>query len=59
MRELWNKRVTLALETTTKQGSQLVKLKDASPMVRRMGPLYGKYMADTKTREELLTIIAN
>ena len=59
MRELWNKRVTLALETTTKQGSQFVKLKDASPMVRRMGPLYGKYMADTKTREELLTIIAN
>ncbi len=59
MRELWNKRVMLALETTTKQGSHFVKLKDASPMVRRMGPLYGKYMADTKTREELLTIIAN
>lgn len=59
MRELWNKRVTLALETATKQGSQFVKLKDASPMVRRMGPLYGKYMADIKTREELLTIIAN
>ena len=59
MRELWNKRVTTALELTTKQGSQFVKLKDASPMVRRMGPLYGKYMADPKTREELLTIIAN
>jgi tripartite ATP-independent transporter DctP family solute receptor len=58
MRELWNKRVALALETTTKQGSQFVKVKDVSPMVRRMGPLYGKYMADPKTREELLTIIA-
>ena len=59
MRELWNKRVTLALEPTAKQGSQFVKVKDASPMVRRMGPLYGKYMNDAKTRGELLTIIAN
>lgn len=59
MRDLWNKRITLALETTTRQGAQFVKVKDASPMVRRMGPLYGKYMADPKTREELLTIIAN
>jgi tripartite ATP-independent transporter DctP family solute receptor len=58
MRELWNKRVAAALEATTKQGSQFVKLRDASPMVRRMGPLYGKYMADPTTREELLTIIA-
>ncbi|MFC6283865.1 MULTISPECIES: TRAP transporter substrate-binding protein [Polaromonas] len=59
MRDLWNKRITLALETTTRQGAQFVKVKDASPMVRRMGPLYGKYMADPKTREELLTIIAD
>lgn len=58
MRELWNKRVAAALETTTKQGSQFVKVRDASPMVRRMGPLYGKYMADPTTREELLTIIS-
>ena len=59
MRELWNKRVALALDATTKQGSQFVKVRDVSPMVRRMGPLYGKYMADPTTREELLTIIAN
>jgi tripartite ATP-independent transporter DctP family solute receptor len=58
MRELWNKRVAAALETATKQGSQFVKVRDASPMVRRMGPLYGKYMADPTTREELLTIIS-
>jgi tripartite ATP-independent transporter DctP family solute receptor len=58
MRELWNKRVALALESTTKQGAQFVKVRDASPMVRRMGPLYGKYMADPTTREELLTIIS-
>jgi hypothetical protein len=27
--------------------------------VRRMAPMYGKYMADPSTREELLTIIGN
>jgi tripartite ATP-independent transporter DctP family solute receptor len=59
MRELWNKRVAAALETATKQGSQFVKVRDVSPMVRRMGPLYGKYMADPTTREELLTIISH
>ena len=59
MRDLWNKRVLSSLEATTKQGSQFVKVRDASPMVRRMGPLYAKYMADPKTREELLTIIAD
>ena len=59
MRALWNSRVTLALETATKQGSTFVKIKDVSPMVKRMSPLYGKYMADAKTREELLTIIAD
>jgi tripartite ATP-independent transporter DctP family solute receptor len=58
MRELWNKRVAAALENTTKQGSQFIKVRDVSPMVRRMGPLYGKYMADPTTREELLTIIS-
>lgn len=59
MRDLWNKRVLSSLEATTKQGAIFVKLRDASPMVRRMGPLYGKYMADPKTREELLTIVAD
>lgn len=59
MRELWNKRVALALETTTKQGSTFVRLKDSAPMVRRMAPLYNKYMTDATTRSELLTIIAN
>ncbi|MES2510752.1 MAG: TRAP transporter substrate-binding protein [Pseudomonadota bacterium] len=59
MRDLWNKRVLSSLDATTKQGAVFIKVKDASPMVRRMGPLYGKYMADHKTREELLTIIAD
>ncbi|MES2190873.1 MAG: TRAP transporter substrate-binding protein [Pseudomonadota bacterium] len=59
MRELWNKRVLSSLEATTRQGAVFVKLRDASPMVRRMGPLYGKYMADPRTREELLTIVAD
>ncbi|WP_081708511.1 TRAP transporter substrate-binding protein [Rhodoferax saidenbachensis] len=59
MRELWNKRVASAIETVTKQGVQFVRVKDVAPMVRRMSPLYGKYMADPSTREELLTIIGN
>jgi len=58
MRELWNRRVAQALETTAKQGAQFVRVKDVSPFVRRMAPLYTKYMADPTTREELLTIIA-
>jgi tripartite ATP-independent transporter DctP family solute receptor len=59
MRELWNKRVASAIETATKEGVQFVRVRDAAPMVRRMAPLYGKYMADPSTREELLTIIGN
>lgn len=59
MRELWNKRVTQAQEATIKQGAQFIRVKDVSPFVRRMSPLYAKYMNDPATREELLTIIAN
>ena len=59
MRELWNKRVASAVETASKQGVQFVRVKDVAPMVRRMAPLYGKYMADPSTREELLSIIGN
>ncbi|WP_296510569.1 TRAP transporter substrate-binding protein [Rhodoferax sp.] len=59
MRELWNKRVASAVETASKQGVQFVRVKDVAPMVRRMAPLYGKYMADPNTREELLSIIGN
>ena len=58
MRELWNKRVAQAQETVTRQGAQFTRVKDVSPFVRRMAPLYSKYMADPTTREELLTIIA-
>jgi tripartite ATP-independent transporter DctP family solute receptor len=59
MRELWNTRVNAATDTTTKAGTKFTKLKDAAPMIKRMGPLYGKYMADAATREELLTIVAD
>ena len=59
MRDLWNKRVAQAQEIASKQGSQFVRVKDISPFVRRMAPLYSKFMADPTTREELLTIVAN
>lgn len=58
MRALWTARVATALDIATKNGSTFVKPRDVSPIVRRMSPLYGKYMADPTTREELLTIIA-
>jgi tripartite ATP-independent transporter DctP family solute receptor len=58
MRDLWSKRVISAIENTSKQGSQFVRFKDSASMVRRMGPLYKKYMDDIVTRTELLTIIA-
>lgn len=57
MRDLWNKRVAMAAETATKQGVQFERVRDYAPMLRRMAPLYAKYMADPTTREELLTII--
>lgn len=59
MRELWGKRVTRALDATTKQGSQYVRPKDSASMIGRMGPLYSKYMTDPKTRAELLTILSD
>ncbi|MDR7308257.1 TRAP transporter substrate-binding protein [Rhodoferax saidenbachensis] len=59
MRELWNKRVASAIDIATKQGVQFVRVKDVAPMVRRMAPLYRKYMDDPSTREELLAIIGN
>lgn len=59
MRELWGKRVASAIDTATKQGVQFVRVKDVAPMVRRMAPLYRKYMDDPATRDEVLTIIGN
>lgn len=59
MRELWKQRVASAVETTTRQGAQFVRVKDVAPFVARMQPLYKKYMDDPVTRSELLTIIAN
>jgi tripartite ATP-independent transporter DctP family solute receptor len=59
MRDLWKRRVTVAIEATTKQGSQFVRVKDVAPFIVRMQPLYKKYMADPVTRNEVLTIIGN
>lgn len=59
MRELWNKRVALAQDITARQGSVFTaKSHDAGALIRRMAPLYGRYMADPTMREELLTIIS-
>lgn len=58
MRDLWNKRVALAQEITVREGAQFVKVRNTHPMIRRMAPLYDRYMKDPATRAELLTIIA-
>jgi len=58
MRELWNKRVTQAREVAVKGGAQFHKVSDLSSMLKKMTPLYQKYLADPQTREELLTILA-
>jgi tripartite ATP-independent transporter DctP family solute receptor len=59
MRSLWADRVKEAIEKTTKAGSSFVEMRDVHIMIRRLGPLYGKYMNDPVTRGEVLTIIAD
>lgn len=57
MRELWKRRVAAAREVTAKSGVQFTPVMDASPLVRRVAPIYKKYMSDPEIRGELLTII--
>lgn len=59
MRDLWDKRVVTARAAVTKDGAQFANVVDFSPYVRRMSPLYSKYMADPAVRGELLEIISN
>jgi tripartite ATP-independent transporter DctP family solute receptor len=58
MRSLWQQRVKQAMEITEKQGSVFVRFKDSQRMIKRMTPLYQKYMNDPITREELLLILS-
>jgi tripartite ATP-independent transporter DctP family solute receptor len=58
MRALWNRRVDEARDILAKSGVQFTRVRDYSPLVRRMRALHGKYMADPQTREQLLTILA-
>jgi tripartite ATP-independent transporter DctP family solute receptor len=58
MRALWNRRVDEARDIALKSGVQFTRVRDYSPLVRRMRALHGKYMADPQTREQLLTILA-
>jgi TRAP-type C4-dicarboxylate transport system substrate-binding protein len=57
MRKLWNLRVASAKEIVTKNGVQFAPVADSAQLVQRMGPLYGKYMADPAVRGELLSVI--
>jgi tripartite ATP-independent transporter DctP family solute receptor len=59
MRDLWEKRVATARAAVLKDGVQLANVKDFSPYIRKMSPLYGKYMGDPAVRGELFEIIGN
>lgn len=59
MRDLWNKRVTTARATVSKEGVQFVNVSDFSPFVKKMNPLYTKFMSDPAIRGELFNIIGN
>ena len=59
MRELWEKRVTTARAAVVKDGVQITPVKDISPYVRKMTPLYAKYMADPAVRADLFMIVGN
>ncbi len=51
--------VSTAMDTTTRHGAQFAQVKDFAPMVRRMSPLYKKYMDDPANRAELLSILSD
>jgi len=57
MRELWEKRVVSARAAVTKEGAQFSNVQDFSSYIRRMSPLYAKYMADPTTRAALFAIV--
>lgn len=59
MRQLWAQRVDEARAIAEKSGVQFVRVKDFSPLVRRMRALHGRYLADPQTREDLLAILAH
>lgn len=59
MRALWERRVEEARDIAAKAGVQFTRVRDYSPLVRRMRGLHGKYLADPQTREELLSILAS
>lgn len=59
MRELWSKRVASARATVVKDGAQIVAVSDFAPFVRKMGPLYSRFMVDPEVRGEVFNIIGN
>jgi tripartite ATP-independent transporter DctP family solute receptor len=59
MRALWDRKVEESREIAVKAGVQFTRVRDFSPLVRRMKGLHGKYLADPQTREELLSILAS
>lgn len=59
MRDFWEKRVGTARSAVLKEGVQLANVSDHFPYIRKMSPLYSKYMSDPAIRGEVLQIIGN
>lgn len=59
MRDLWEKRVVAARTVVTKEGAQLINVKNVSPYIRKVSPLYAKYIGDPLVRGEVFSIIGD
>jgi len=59
MRELWNQRLETSKLAATKQGTQFATLGDAGLVVKRLMPMFSKYLNDPESRSEVYAILAN
>lgn len=59
MRELWSQRLETSRVAATKQGTQFSNLGDAGSVVKRLTPMFAKYLNDPESRSEVYTILAN
>jgi len=59
MRELWNQRLETSRLAATKQGTQFAPLGDSASVVKRLAPMFAKYLNDPESRSEVFTILSN
>jgi tripartite ATP-independent transporter DctP family solute receptor len=59
MRELWSQRLESSRLAATKQGTQFAPMGDSGAVVKRLTPMFAKYLKDPESRSEVFTILAN